>query len=117
MVPSSIRANVESSPPTAAVARPAPAELADSRTLLQGLYLDLTAQVEEATAAALTAAMFVAQSVGDEADAGSRPAAREHELTVLGGIRERLVQVKHAVEQGGCRHLRPVRTVRSGYPS
>ena len=70
--------------------------LPDNRALLQGLYLELTAELEETSAVA--SAVAVAET-GDEADVGSRAEAREQQLTLAASIRSRRDQVEAALHR------------------
>lgn len=74
-------------------------DLNGARQLLQGLYLEMTTQIEDAQA--MTAAMSDADEryVGDEADNGLLASQRVHANTVLAGIRARRDQVAHALER------------------
>jgi RNA polymerase-binding transcription factor DksA len=70
--------------------------LADNRALLQGLYLELTAELEEASA---VASAVSGMDTGDEADVGSRAEAREQQLTLAASIRGRRDQVEAALQR------------------
>jgi len=70
--------------------------LSDNRALLQGLYLELTAELEEASAVASTVGTVAS---GDEADVGSRAEAREQQLTLAATIRGRRDQVEAALQR------------------
>jgi DnaK suppressor protein len=70
--------------------------LPGNRALLQGLYLELTAELEEASAAASTVGIA---DTGDEADVGSRAEAREQQLTLAASIRGRREQVEVALQR------------------
>jgi RNA polymerase-binding transcription factor DksA len=70
--------------------------LSDNRALLQGLYLELTAELEEASAAASVVGIAEA---GDEADVGSRAEAREQQLTLAASLRGRRDQVEAALQR------------------
>ena len=70
--------------------------LPGNRALLQGLYLELTAELEEASAAASTVGTA---DTGDEADVGSRAEAREQQLTLAASLRGRRDQVEVALQR------------------
>jgi RNA polymerase-binding transcription factor DksA len=70
--------------------------LSDNRALLQGLYLELTAELEETSA---VASAVGGMDIGDEADVGSRAEAREQQLTLAASIRARRDQVGAALQR------------------
>jgi RNA polymerase-binding transcription factor len=70
--------------------------LSDNRALLQGLYLELTAELEEASA---TASAVAGVGTGDEADVGASASAREQQLTLAASIRARREQVQAALRR------------------
>jgi len=74
-------------------------DLKGARQLLQGLYLEMTTEIEDAQA--MTAAMSDADEryVGDEADNGLLASQRVHANTVLASIRARRDQVARALER------------------
>ena len=74
-------------------------DLNGARQLLQGLYLEMTTEIEDAQA--MTAAMSDADEryVGDEADNGLLASQRVHANTVLASIRARRDQVARALER------------------
>jgi DnaK suppressor protein len=68
-----------------------------SRALLQGLYLELTAEIEEVmSVAASTAGRFAGE---DEADVGTRASQQEQQLTVVSSIAARRAQVQSALQR------------------
>ena len=70
--------------------------LPDNRPLLLGLYRELTAELEETSAAAST---MTTPDTGDEVDVGTRAAAREQQLTVAASLRARRDQVEAALRR------------------
>jgi RNA polymerase-binding transcription factor DksA len=74
-------------------------DLSEARKLLQGLYLELTSEIEEAQA--ITAAMSDPDEryVGDEGDTGLLASQRAQTNTVLASIRARRDQVTRALER------------------
>lgn len=71
--------------------------IAPSRTLLQGLYLELTAEIEEArSVAAVTVGGYAGE---DDADVGTRASQQEQQLTVVSGIMARRDQVESALQR------------------
>jgi DnaK suppressor protein len=72
---------------------------AEVRVLLQGLYLELTAECEAATAALAEFGRTADRDGDDEADAGAKTSEREHQLSVVATIRERLAQAQRALER------------------
>jgi len=78
---------------------PAGLDIAATRKLLQGLYLELAAEVDEATAAARTVGSLADRSGEDEIDTGSRTSQREQQIGVLANIQARQAQVERALER------------------
>jgi DnaK suppressor protein len=76
-----------------------PIDMQDVRALLQGLYLELTAEYDEANAATLDLARRADSDGDDEVDAGAKTAQREHQLSLLASIRDRRIQVERALER------------------
>jgi DnaK suppressor protein len=74
-----------------------PVDLHGIRNLLQGLYLELSAECDEANAA--LALIGTAGAGDDEGDAGAKSAQRDQQLTLVTSIRERREQVEHALER------------------
>jgi RNA polymerase-binding transcription factor DksA len=74
-------------------------DLSGPRELLQGLYLELSAEIDEASALAATVADGAEQFVGDEGDTGLLTSQREQSITVLATIRSRREQVERALER------------------
>jgi DnaK suppressor protein len=70
----------------------------DVRALLNGLYLELSAEYDEAIAAMADIGRR-ADIDGDEIDAGAKTALREHQLSLIASIDERRVQVERALER------------------
>jgi DnaK suppressor protein len=78
--------------------RPPVAESSAQRDLLNGLYLELSAEIDEALE--LADAVGVAERAGeDEADCGTRLSHREQQLSVLSSIQQRRAQVERAIER------------------
>jgi DnaK suppressor protein len=75
------------------------AGVAATRRLLEGLYLELAAEVDEATAAAHTAGSLADRSGEDEIDTGSRTSQREQQIGVLANIQARQAQVERALQR------------------
>ncbi len=71
----------------------------DARALLRGLYLELTAEYDEAAADAVVVSGASDRAGDDEADLGSKVALREHQLSLLQSIRDRRDQVEHALRR------------------
>ena len=71
----------------------------DVRALLQGLYLELSAEYDEASAATLDLARRGSNDGDDEVDVGAKTALREHQLSLLSSIRERRTQVERALDR------------------
>jgi DnaK suppressor protein len=69
------------------------------RILLQGLFLELTAEHEAATAALAEYGRTADRDGDDEVDAGAKTSEREQQLSVVATIRERLTQVQRAMER------------------
>jgi len=78
---------------------PAGMDIAATRKLLQGLYLELAAEVDEAIAAARTVGSLADRSGEDEIDTGSRTSQREQQIGVLANIQARQAQVERALER------------------
>jgi DnaK suppressor protein len=74
-----------------------PVDHSEVRGLLQGMYLELTAEYEETTAAVADLGRTADRDGDDEIDAGMKTAEREHQLGVVASIRERLTQVQRAL--------------------
>lgn len=66
-----------------------------SRSLLEGLYLELTAELEQATS--IVTAVAADRDGEDEGDVGSRTSQQEHEYSVAATIRARRDQVESAL--------------------
>jgi DnaK suppressor protein len=80
---------------TIAPSRSPAIDLAASRALLEGLYLELTAEIEEAmSVAAATAGTWSGE---DEADVGTRASQQEQQLTVVSSIRAKRDQIENAL--------------------
>jgi DnaK suppressor protein len=71
----------------------------DARALLRGLYLELSAEYDEASADVATIAGTADRAGDDDVDAGSKVAQREHHLSLLASIRERRDQVEYALRR------------------
>jgi DnaK suppressor protein len=76
---------------------PRQVDLSGPRNLLNGLYLEMSAEIDEAvaTAAAITGAGE--RFGGDEGDTGLRSAQRDQEITVLASLRARRKQIERAL--------------------
>ena len=82
---------------TIAPSRPATTDHAASRSLLQGLYLELTAEIEQAlVAAAVTTGGYAGE---DEADVGTRASQYEQQLGVVSSILAKREQVEAALRR------------------
>jgi len=68
-----------------------------SRSLLEGLYRELTAEIEEAMAIATATAGHTAGD--DDADVGTRASQQEQQLTVVSTIAARRAQVESAMQR------------------
>jgi DnaK suppressor protein len=71
----------------------------DIRSLLQGLYRELSTEYEQAGAAIVDIGRRADTDGDDEVDAGAKTALREHQLSLMATIQERLVQVERALER------------------
>lgn len=71
----------------------------DIRSLLEGLYRELSSEYERASAAVVDIGRRADTDGDDEVDAGAKTALREHQLSLMATIRERLVQVERALER------------------
>src|SRR5262245_14409776 len=71
----------------------------DIRSLLQGLYRELSAEYEQASAAVVDIGRRSDTAGDDEVDAGAKTALREHQLSLMATISERLIQVERALER------------------
>jgi DnaK suppressor protein len=71
----------------------------DIRSLLQGLYRELSSEYEQASAAVVDIGRRADTDGDDEVDAGAKTALREHQLSLMATIRERLVQVERALDR------------------
>src|SRR3954447_9140820 len=69
----------------------------DARTLLRGLYLELTAEYDEASAEVADVVRAADRAGDDDIDAGSKVAQREQQLSLMASIRDRRNQVEHAL--------------------
>ena len=76
-----------------------PIDQDEVRTLLRGMYLDLSAECEEATAVVAQLGPLADRDGDDEMDAGAKTSEREQQLSVVATIRERLDQVQRALER------------------
>jgi DnaK suppressor protein len=91
----------------------------DAQAVLRGLYLELTAEYDEASAEAVVISGAGDRAGDDDVDTGSKVAQREHHLSLLASIRERRDQVEHALRRldegtyGRCEycgeHIDPLR--------
>ena len=103
----------------------APVDRDEVRGVLRGLYVELTAEHEQATTALAEVGRTSDRDGDDEIDAGAKTAEREHQRTLLAGIRDRLDQVERALERldagsyGVCESCRqPITPERlAAYPS
>jgi DnaK suppressor protein len=71
----------------------------DIRAHLEGLYRELSAEYENASAAVVDIGRRADTDGDDEVDAGAKTALREHQLSLMATIQERLVQVERALER------------------
>jgi DnaK suppressor protein len=102
-----------------------PVDREDVRRLLEGMYLDLTSEHEAAAAALAEVARSGDRDGDDEIDAGAKTSEREHQLSVVATLDERLGQVQRAIERldaggyGGCDSCqRPITAERlAAFPS
>jgi DnaK suppressor protein len=82
----------------------------DAKALLNGLFLELTTEYDEASAEVATIGGSADRAGDDDIDAGSKMALREHHLSLLASIRTRRDQVEHALRRldegtyGRCEH-------------
>ncbi len=82
----------------------------DAQALLQGLYLELTAEYDEASAESVVISGAGDRAGDDDIDTGSKVAQREHHFSLLASIKERRDQVEHALRRlsegtyGKCEH-------------
>ena len=76
-----------------------PVDRDDVRRLLEGMYLELTAEHEAAAAALAEVTRSSDRDGDDEIDAGAKTAEREHQLTVAATLDERMGQVQRAIER------------------
>jgi DnaK suppressor protein len=76
-----------------------PADRDDVRRLLEGMYVDLTAEHEAASAALAEVARSSDRDGDDEIDAGAKTAEREHQLSVVATLDERMGQVQRAIDR------------------
>jgi DnaK suppressor protein len=74
-----------------------PVDLQGIRGLLEGLYLELSAEYDQAAAA--LASIGTAGAGDDEGDAGAKSSQRDQQLTIVASIRDRREQVEHAMER------------------
>jgi DnaK suppressor protein len=102
-----------------------PVDQDEVRGMLRGLYLELTAEYEQTTAAVAELGRTSDRDGDDEIDAGAKTAEREQQLGVVAAIRERLIQVQRALERldageyGSCETChRPITAERlAAFPS
>ncbi len=71
----------------------------DAQAVLRGLYLELTAEYDEASASIATIGAPGDRAGDDEVDAGAKAAQREHQLSLVASIKERRDQVEHALQR------------------
>jgi RNA polymerase-binding transcription factor len=71
----------------------------DIRSLLQGLYRELSSEYEQASAAVVDIGRRSDTAGDDEVDAGAKTALREHQLSLMATIQERLIQVERALQR------------------
>ena len=69
------------------------------RAHLEALYLELTAEYDDAAAAVVDIGRHNGSDGDDEVDTGAKTALREHHLSLMLGIDERRSQVEHALER------------------
>jgi DnaK suppressor protein len=69
------------------------------RGVLQGMVLDLLTEYEETTAALAELGRTGDRDGDDEIDTGAKTAEREHQLSLVATIRERLTQAQRALER------------------
>lgn len=75
-----------------------------TRALLLGLHLQLSAEIEAASAQASVAGDGSDRAGDDEVDVGSRTSLQEQELGILATIRGRLTQVERALARFDAGH-------------
>ena len=71
----------------------------DIRSHLQELYRELSSEYERASAAVVDIGRRGDNDGDDEVDAGAKTALREHQMSLMATIQERLVQVERALER------------------
>jgi DnaK suppressor protein len=76
-----------------------PVDQDEVRGVLRGMYLELTAEHEQAAASVIELGRSSGRDGDDEIDAGAKTSEREHQLTVTAAIRDRLTQVERALER------------------
>jgi DnaK suppressor protein len=76
-----------------------PVDRDEVRDLLGGMYVELTAEYEEATTALADLGRTVDRDGDDEIDAGAKTADREHQRSVVATIRDRRDQVERALQR------------------
>ena len=84
---------------TAKAAAARQADLSDARQLLQGLYLELSAEMDEVLAMAAAVTGGAEGVVGDEGDTGLIASQREQSISVAASIRGRREQVARALSR------------------
>jgi len=76
-----------------------PVDQDDVRSVLRGMVLELTTEYEETTAAIAELGRTGDRDGDDEIDTGAKTSEREHQLSLVATIRERLAQVQRALER------------------
>jgi DnaK suppressor protein len=69
------------------------------RALLTGLYLELSAEIDEALALADAVGVAADRAGEDDADSGTRLSHREQQLSLLSSVQQRRAQVERAIER------------------
>ena len=79
--------------------RPPVVEPSAQRALLTGLYLELSAEIDEALQLADAVGVAADRAGEDEADCGTRLSHREQQLSLLSSVQQRRAQVERAIER------------------
>jgi len=76
-----------------------PVDRDEVRGLLEGMYLDLTRECEQATTTLTEVGRAADHGGDDEVDVGAKTAEREQQLSLVAALRERISQVERALER------------------
>ena len=76
-----------------------PFDVPQVRALLEGMYLELSAEFDEAQSSIAQVGPAVDRAGDDDVDAGSKATLREHQISLVASIRERREQVEHALDR------------------